>query len=38
MLHMEIQATQVYWHMPNDDIYGSVFSASRMVGLSLFPS
>ena len=34
MLHMEIQATQVYWHMPNDDIYGSVFSASRMVGES----
>ena len=32
MLHMEIQATQVYWHMPNDEIYGSVFSASRMVG------
>ena len=29
---MEVQATQFYWHMPNDDIYDSVFAASRMAG------
>ena len=32
LLSMEVQATQFYWHMPNDDIYDSVFSASRMAG------
>jgi endo-1,3(4)-beta-glucanase len=32
LLSMEVQAAQFYWHMPNDDIYDSVFSASRMVG------
>ena len=32
LLSMEVQATQFYWHMPNDDIYDSVFAASRMAG------
>lgn len=32
MLMMEIQAVQWYWHMPNEAVYDSVFSASRMVG------
>lgn len=32
MMTMEIQASQTYWHMNNDNIYDSVFSSSRMVG------
>jgi endoglucanase Acf2 len=32
LLSMEVQSAQLYWHMPNDDIYDSVFSASRMAG------
>ena len=32
LLSMEIQATQFYWHMPNDEIYDAVFSINRMVG------
>ena len=33
MLTMEIQAAQFYWHMPNSDIYDTLFAASsRMVG------
>ena len=32
LLSMEVQAAQFYWHMPNDDIYDSVFAASRMAG------
>lgn len=32
MLSMEIQATQYYWHMNNDDIYDNIFSSSKMVG------
>lgn len=32
LLAMEIQAALTYWHMPNDDIYDSIFAATRMVG------
>lgn len=32
MMTMEIQATQTYWHMKNDDLYDSVFASMRMVG------
>lgn len=32
LLATEVQAAQLYWHMPNDDIYDAIFSASRMVG------
>jgi endoglucanase Acf2 len=29
---MEIQSTQTYWHMSNNDVYDSIFAANRMVG------
>lgn len=29
---MEVQATQVYWHITSDGIYDSIFAANRMVG------
>jgi endoglucanase Acf2 len=32
LLTAEVQATQLYWHMPNTDIYDTVFAANRMVG------
>lgn len=32
MLTMEIQATQTYWHIKNDDLYDSVFASMKMVG------
>eukprot|EP01039_Chlorochromonas_danica_P006287 gene6287-6932_t len=32
LLAMEVQATQTYWHMSNDDMYDNVFSARRMLG------
>ena len=32
LLTMEVQATQTYWHMSNDNIFDSPFSSSRMVG------
>lgn len=32
MLALEVQAAQLYWHMPSDDIYDPPFTASRMVG------
>lgn len=32
LMTMEIQSAQFYWHMGNDDIYDSIFSANRMVG------
>ena len=33
MLTMEIQAAQFYWHMPNSNIYDTIFAvSSRMVG------
>jgi endo-1,3(4)-beta-glucanase len=38
LLSMEVQAAQFYWHMPNDDIYDSVFAASRMAGKNIYIS
>ena len=32
LLASEVQAAQTYWHMPNDDIYDSIFAANGMVG------
>lgn len=32
MTAMEIQSTQTYWHISNDDIYDSLFASNRMVG------
>jgi len=32
LLASEVQAAQTYWHMQNDDVYDSVFSANKMVG------
>jgi len=32
LLTTEIQAAQMYWHMPNDEIYDSIFASNRMVG------
>jgi endo-1,3(4)-beta-glucanase len=32
LMTMEIQATQTYWHMKNDDLYDSVFASMKMVG------
>ena len=32
MMSMEIQSVLTYWHMPDDNIYDSIFSSFRMVG------
>lgn len=32
LLSMEVQATQLYWHMSNSDTYDPVFATGRMVG------
>ncbi len=29
---MEIQSTQKYWHMNDNEIYDSIFAENRMVG------
>ncbi|PIY83894.1 MAG: hypothetical protein COY78_00620, partial [Candidatus Omnitrophica bacterium CG_4_10_14_0_8_um_filter_44_12] len=32
LLAMEVQATNVYWHMRDDSVYEHLFSMNRMVG------